>query len=142
ARQRAALLGRCVRLIASAGSNCTEEAVSLSRRIIETARPDALLHVTGYYNNPPQEGLRTHFTLIANLAAEHDTGVILYNIPGRTGSRIEVPTLIELAQHSAIIGVKDATGDLAALEQVLAGTDRETFAVLSGEDHLVADVIE
>src|SRR5690606_15180458 len=61
---------------------------------------------------------------------------------GRTGSRIEVPTLIELAQHSAIIGVKDATGDLAALEQVLAGTDRETVAVLSGEDHLVADVIE
>jgi 4-hydroxy-tetrahydrodipicolinate synthase len=139
-RARAQDLGRRVVCLASAGSNSTDEALHLSERIVRAIQPDALLHVTGYYNNPPQEGLRAHFLAVADLAERFETGVILYNIPGRTGSRIEADTLIRLAEHPAIVAVKDATGDLESLERVAAGTDRETFALLSGEDHLVVEV--
>lgn len=141
ARRVAAERGREVVIIGNAGSNCTHEALSLTRRIAEVAQPDALLHVTGYYNNPPQEGLRHHFETIANLAAELGTGVILYNIPGRTQSRIEHDTLVALAKHPAIVGVKDATGDLEAAERLIDAVDYEKFAVLSGEDHLVAELM-
>ncbi|MGL4514818.1 MAG: 4-hydroxy-tetrahydrodipicolinate synthase [Lacipirellulaceae bacterium] len=140
ARAKAQDLGRRIVCLASAGSNSTDEALHLSERIAAAIQPDALLHVTGYYNNPPQEGLRAHFTAVGNLAERLDTSVILYNIPGRTGSRIEAETLISLAEHPAIVAVKDATGDLAALERVAEATDRDTFALLSGEDHLVVEV--
>ena len=141
ARARAAELGRPVTCLASAGSNSTDEALHLSERITHAIQPDALLHVTGYYNNPPQEGLRAHFTEVADLARRLDTSLVLYNIPGRTGSRIETETLIRLAEHPAIAAVKDATGDLESLERVRAATDPESFALLSGEDHLVVEVM-
>lgn len=141
ARGRAADLGRPVRCLASAGSNSTDEALHLSERIIKAIQPDAMLHVTGYYNNPPQEGLFKHFTAVADLCAKLDTGVILYNVPSRTNSKIEPETIIELAKHQAIIAVKDATGDLEGLEKIAAATDRSEFALISGEDHLVADII-
>ncbi|MEO1496923.1 MAG: 4-hydroxy-tetrahydrodipicolinate synthase [Planctomycetota bacterium] len=141
ARMRAAELGRPVTCLASAGSNSTDEALHLSERITLAIRPDALLHVTGYYNNPPQEGLRAHFLEVADLAQRLDTSIVLYNIPSRTGSRIEVETMIRLAEHPAIAAVKDATGDLASLEAIRAATDPETFSLLSGEDHLVVDVM-
>lgn len=141
ARARAAELGRSVTCLASAGSNSTDEALHLSERIAHAIQPDALLHVTGYYNNPPQEGLRAHFLEVADLAQRLDTSIILYNIPGRTGSRIEVETMIRLAEHPAIAAVKDATGDLASLEAIRAATDPDSFSLLSGEDHLVVDVM-
>lgn len=141
ARSGAAARGRPLTCLASAGSNATAEALHLTRHIAETSHPDGLLHVTGYYNNPPQEGLLRHFEAVADLAGELDTSVILYNIPGRTGSRIEADTVIRLARHPAIAAVKDATGDLEALARVRAATDPESFALLSGEDHLVAAVI-
>lgn len=141
ARAGAAARGRPLTCLASAGSNATAEALHLTRHIAETSHPDGLLHVTGYYNNPPQEGLLRHFEAVADLAGELDTSVILYNIPGRTGSRIEAETVIRLARHPAIAAVKDATGDLEALARVRAETDPESFALLSGEDHLVAAVI-
>jgi len=141
ARAGAAARGRPLTCLASAGSNATAEALHLTRHIAETSHPDGLLHVTGYYNNPPQEGLLRHFEAVADLAGELDTSVILYNIPGRTGSRIEAETVIRLARHPTIAAVKDATGDLEALARVRAETDPESFALLSGEDHLVAAVI-
>jgi len=141
ARAGAAARGRPITCLASAGSNATAEALHLTRHIAETSHPDGLLHVTGYYNNPPQEGLLRHFEAVADLAGELDASVILYNIPGRTGSRIEANTVIRLARHPAIAAVKDATGDLEALARVRAETDPESFALLSGEDHLVAPVI-
>ncbi len=141
ARAGAAARGRPLTCLASAGSNATAEALHLTRHIAETSHPDGLLHVTGYYNNPPQEGLLRHFEAVADLAGELDTSVILYNIPGRTGSRIEAETVIRLARHPAIAAVKDATGDLEALARVRAETNPESFALLSGEDHLVAAVI-
>lgn len=142
ARAGAADRGRSIVCLASAGSNCTNEALHLTERITQAIQPDALLHVTGYYNNPPQEGLRTHFQTVGDLAQQLDTSVILYNIPGRTGSRIEVPTMIELAAHPAIVAVKDATGDLESLEQIRAATSPDEFALISGEDHLVFDVMK
>lgn len=141
ARARAAELGRSVTCLASAGSNSTDEALHLTERITRAIHPDALLHVTGYYNNPPQEGLRAHFTAVADLAQRLGTSIVLYNIPGRTGSRIDAETMIRLAEHAAIVAVKDATGDLASLERVRGATDPAAFALLSGEDHLVVDVM-
>lgn len=140
-RARAKELGRPIACLASAGSNSTDEALHLSERIAHAIQPDALLHVTGYYNNPPQEGLRAHFLEVADLAQRLDTSVILYNIPSRTGSRIEVQTMIRLAEHPAIVAVKDATGDLASLEAIRAATDPQAFALISGEDHLVVEVM-
>ncbi|MBI5154203.1 dihydrodipicolinate synthase family protein, partial [Candidatus Poribacteria bacterium] len=104
-------------------------------------RVDALLHVTGYYNNPPQEGLLRHFRLMGDLAAENDASVILYNVPGRTKSNIEADTTIELSTHPAIVAIKEASGDLNQVQKILDQTDRNEFTVLSGEDHLVAEII-
>ncbi|MEJ2383651.1 MAG: 4-hydroxy-tetrahydrodipicolinate synthase [Xanthomonadales bacterium] len=141
ARTRAKELGRAVTCLASAGSNATAEALHLTEHIADASGPDGLLHVTGYYNNPPQEGLLRHFETVADLAERLDTPILLYNIPGRTGSRIEPGTVIRLARHPGIAGLKDATGDLEALAAIRAATDPDTFALLSGEDHLVAPVI-
>ncbi|MBX3727935.1 MAG: 4-hydroxy-tetrahydrodipicolinate synthase [Candidatus Sumerlaeia bacterium] len=141
ARERARAAGRTIVCLASAGSNSTAEALSMSVRIADAVAPDALLHVTGYYNNPPQEGLRAHFEAIADEMAPRGVGIILYNIPGRTASRIEPATMVRLAQHPAIVAVKDANGDLESLRRIRAETDPGTFALLSGEDHLVADII-
>jgi 4-hydroxy-tetrahydrodipicolinate synthase len=141
ARARARSLGRTITCLASAGSNATAEALHLTQHIAEASHPDGLLHVTGYYNNPPQEGLLRHFETVADLAERLGSSIILYNIPGRTGSRIEPDTVIRLARHPGIAAVKDATGDLAALERIRAETDPESFALLSGEDHLVSAVI-
>lgn len=141
ARGRAVDLGRPVTCLASAGSNSTEEALHLTERITKAIHPDALLHVTGYYNNPPQEGLRSHFEAVGDLAERLDTSIILYNIPGRTGSRIEPDTMIRLAEHPAIAAVKDATGDLDSLDTIRKATDPKAFTLLSGEDHLVVEVM-
>lgn len=142
ARAGAKARGRSVTCLASAGSNATAEAIYMSRNIINAVQPDALLHVTGYYNNPPQEGLIKHFEAVGNLTAELDTSIILYNIPGRTGSRIEPKTMIRLAKHQAIAAVKDATGDLDSLKEIHAAVNSDEFAILSGEDHLASKTIE
>jgi 4-hydroxy-tetrahydrodipicolinate synthase len=141
ARGYAAGRGRPVQVIAAAGSNSTSEAAYMSREILRGGRVDALLHITGYYNNPPQEGLLKHFLRMADLAAEYDTAVILYNVPSRTGSNVEAQTVIELARHPAIIAMKEASGNLDQIQAILDGTDRESFTVVSGEDHLVAEVL-
>jgi 4-hydroxy-tetrahydrodipicolinate synthase len=140
-RELAASLGRPLLAIAGCGANDTARALEMSRRVLDHARPDALLHVTGWYNNPPQEGLFRHFSAVADLAAERDVGVILYNVPSRTASNLRVETVVRLARHPAVLGIKEASGDLVQVAAVLAGTDREGFAVLSGEDHLVAEII-
>lgn len=141
ARRRATDRGRRVLILANAGSNATHEALSLTRRIGEAVEVDAFLHVTGYYNNPPQDGLRRHFEAVAEAALQVGAPIILYNIPGRTASRLEAGTIVQLAEHPGIVGIKDASGDLEAIRQVIERTDRRSFAVLSGEDHLVHDII-
>jgi 4-hydroxy-tetrahydrodipicolinate synthase len=92
------------------------------------AGADGLLVVTPYYSRPPQEGLRQHFRAVADST---ELPVLLYDIPGRTGTAIATETLIELARHERIVGVKDAKGDLVASSRVLAETDLSYY---SGDD--------
>lgn len=118
-----------VPVIAGAGSNATAEAIELAR-FAEKAGADALLTVTGYYNKPSQAGLIAHFTALHDAVS---LPIILYNVPGRTVANLSVETIGELSRLPRIIGVKDATGDLArvALQRVASGKE---FIQLSGED--------
>jgi 4-hydroxy-tetrahydrodipicolinate synthase len=133
---------REILIVAAAGSNATHEALHLSRGILDQADVDALLHVTGYYNNPPQEGLARHFEAVADLAGEYDTPIILYNVPSRTASNLEAATVLRLSRHPAIVGIKEASGKLEQIRIILDNTERDHFAVLSGEDHLVYEIMK
>jgi len=118
-----------VPVIAGAGSNATAEAVALTRHAKEVGA-DAVLSVTGYYNKPSQEGLYRHFAAIAEAC---DIPIVLYNIPGRTIVEISVETMARLAKLPNIVGVKDATANLArpSRERLAVG---KGFRLLSGED--------
>ncbi|MET9021296.1 4-hydroxy-tetrahydrodipicolinate synthase [Actinopolymorpha sp. NPDC004070] len=114
-------------VLAGTGTNDTRHAVELSVQA-EKAGAHGLLVVTPYYNKPPQEGLLAHFSTVAD-----STGlpVMLYDIPGRTGTAIATETLIRLAEHDRIVAVKDAKGDIAGTTAVLARSD---LAYYSGSD--------
>jgi 4-hydroxy-tetrahydrodipicolinate synthase len=106
-------------ILAGVGTNDTAHSRELARQA-ERAGADGLLVVTPYYNKPPQHALVMHFTAVADAA---DLPVLLYDIPGRTGTPIATETLIQLAEHPRIVAVKDAKDDVAATSQVLARTD-------------------
>ena len=97
-----------VPVIAGAGSNSTDEAIALTKHA-KAVGADAVLHVTGYYNKPSQEGQYRHFMAVADAT---DLPILLYNIPGRAIVDISVETMARLAKHPNIIGVKDATANL------------------------------
>jgi 4-hydroxy-tetrahydrodipicolinate synthase len=122
-----------VPVIAGAGSNSTEEAIDFTRHAKE-AGADAALSVCPYYNKPSQEGMYLHFKAIAEAV---DLPIIIYNIPGRSIVDMSVDTMARLAKISNIVGVKDATADLA---RPLAGrlAMGDDFCQLSGEDATVA----
>jgi len=116
-------------VIAGSGGNSTTRSVALSRAAVE-AGADALLVVTPYYNRPTQEGLYRHFTAIADTAG---APVILYNVPSRTSCDLLPETVARLATHRRIIGIKEATGDVARGEAVRRLCP-EHFLLLSGDD--------
>lgn len=118
-------------VIAGTGSNSTEEAVRLTRAA-EKAGADGALMISPYYNRPTQEGIYQHYQKVA---AAVGIPIIVYNIPGRTGSKIEPDTLARLAEIKNIAGVKEATGSVdQAIEVIrLCG---DNLAVYSGEDSL------
>ncbi len=118
-----------VPIIAGAGSNSTREAIGLVE-FAQDLGADAILAVTGYYNKPSQAGLVAHFTALHD---NTDLPIILYNVPGRTIANLSVETVAALSQLPRIIGIKDATGDLArvALQRLASGED---FIQISGED--------
>jgi dihydrodipicolinate synthase len=116
-------------VIAGTGSNSTEEAIFLTRHARQ-AGADAALVVAPYYNKPTQEGLFRHFEAIAKAV---DIPIIVYNIPGRSVVNISVETFVRLAKLPNIVGVKDATADLARPLQIRAALGPE-FCQLSGED--------
>ncbi len=122
-----------VPVIAGAGSNSTDEAVEFTKHA-KSAGADGVLSVAPYYNKPSQEGLYQHFKAVAESA---DIPVIVYNIPGRSIVDISVDTMARMAKIPNIVGVKDATADLARplATRVTAGKD---FCQLSGEDATVA----
>ena len=116
-------------VIAGSGGNSTTRSVALSRAAVE-AGADALLVVTPYYSRPTQEGLYRHFTAIADAAG---APVILYNVPSRTSCDLLPETVARLATHRRIIGIKEATGDVARGEAVRRLCP-EHFLLLSGDD--------
>ncbi len=124
-----AAAGRRVPVIAGAGSNNTAHAVELTRRA-KQAGADAVLVVTPYYNRPSQEGLYAHFKAI-NDAVEFP--IFVYNIPSRSVVDIAVETMARIAKLANVVGLKDATGDLARVSRQRAACGVE-FIQLSGED--------
>jgi 4-hydroxy-tetrahydrodipicolinate synthase len=118
-----------VPVIAGAGSNSTAEAIDLTRHA-KMAGADGALVVTPYYNKPTQEGLYLHFKAVAEAA---DIPVLIYNIPGRSVVDMSVETMARLAKLPNIVGVKDATANLARVSQQRAAAGPD-FIQLSGED--------
>ena len=119
-------------VIAGTGSNSTDEAVRLTRAA-EKSGADGALMISPYYNRPTQEGIYQHYKKVAS---EVGIPIIIYNIPGRTGSKIEPETLARLAEVKNIAGVKEATGSVdQAIDVIRLCGDR--FAVYSGEDSLI-----
>jgi len=118
-----------VPVIAGAGSNSTAEAIDFARHAKDVGA-DAVLVVMPYYNKPTQEGLFRHFEAINDAV---DVPIVLYNVPSRTVSDMQVDTMTRCAALKNVIGVKDATADMAraSLERLACGPD---FVLLSGED--------
>jgi 4-hydroxy-tetrahydrodipicolinate synthase len=96
-----------------------------------------LLHVSPMYNKPPQRGIVAHFTAIADAV---DLPIVVYNVPGRTGSNIEAATTLELAKHARIVSVKEASANLAQITDCIRGKP-DGFTVLSGDDELTLPVL-
>jgi 4-hydroxy-tetrahydrodipicolinate synthase len=118
-------------LIAGTGSNSTAEAVALTQHA-ESAGADAALLICPYYNRPTQKGLIEHFRAVAESTS---LPIIMYNIPKRTGINMEAATTIELSRVPNIVGIKEASGDLEQIMQIIPHT--EDFNVLTGDDQLL-----
>src|SRR5258705_847225 len=125
-----------VPVVAGAASNDTKKAIALSREM-ESAGATHLLHVSPMYNKPPQRGIVAHFRAIADTVA---LPIVVYNVPGRTGSNIEAATTLELAAHPRIASVKEASGSLPQITDVIAGKPAN-FTVLSGDDELTLPIL-
>ncbi len=121
-------------VIAGTGSNDTAYAKEMSVDA-EKAGADALLLVTPYYNKTSQRGLVAHFTAIADAV---DIPIILYNVPSRTGCKIEIGTYKELAKHKNIAAAKEACGDISLVAQLAAETDLDIY---SGNDDQVVPIM-
>jgi 4-hydroxy-tetrahydrodipicolinate synthase len=122
-------VGDRAKVVAGVGTNVTAHTIELARQARD-AGAHGLLVVTPYYSKPAQDALAAHFTAVADST---DLPVIVYDIPGRTGIAVGAETLVRLAAHPRIIGVKDAKGDLAATSHVLARTG---LVYYSGDDML------
>ena len=127
-------VGDRAKVLAGSGTNNTAHAVELSRQAAE-AGADGLLVVTPYYSLPPQDALVAHFETVASAT---DLPMILYDIPHRSGRPIETASLLQLAKHPNIIGVKDAKNDIVASAEVMAQTD---LAYYAGDDAKVLPLL-
>ncbi|HEY6787935.1 MAG TPA: 4-hydroxy-tetrahydrodipicolinate synthase [Trebonia sp.] len=120
-------VGDRAKVVAGVGTNVTAHTIHLARQA-ERAGAHGLLVVTPYYNKPAQDALAVHFAAVADAT---ELPVLIYDIPSRTAVAVATDTLVRLAEHPRIIGVKDAKGDLVATSHVLARTD---LAYYSGDD--------
>ena len=107
-----------LKVIAGTGANSTHEAIELTREVLDQG-VDGTLQVTPYYNKPTQTGLLRHFTAVADLGLP----VILYNVPGRSGAEIAIPTVAELAKHPNIVCIKEAAGKVDRVSRIKSVCD-------------------
>lgn len=122
--------GGRVPVIAGTGSNCTDKAIHMTEKAKQIGAT-ASLQVAPYYNKPTGEGFFRHFTAIADAV---DLPMVVYNIPGRAGKNIENPVMLKLAQHKNIVAVKEASGNISQMMDLIAKKPKD-FAVLSGDDN-------
>jgi 4-hydroxy-tetrahydrodipicolinate synthase len=127
---------RRIPIIAGTGANSTSEAIELTKEA-KNLGADACLLVTPYYNKPTQEGLFQHFKLIAESV---DIEQILYNVPGRTAVDLSVQITTRLSEISNIIGIKDATGDLKIIKELVKSCP-DDFLLLTGDDATAVEFI-
>lgn len=126
-----------VPVIAGAASNDTKKAIALSRAVID-AGATHLLHASPMYSRPPQRGIIEHFHAIAEAVTRP---VVLYNVPARTGSNMEAATTLALAAHANIVAMKEASGNLAQIDEILRHRP-DGFSVVSGDDALTVQMME
>ena len=127
-----------VPVVAGTGSNSTAEALELTQSAAD-AGADAALLITPYYNKPNDEGMFRHFTRIAD---NTDIPQILYNVPTRTCINMKPELTARLAQHPNIIGIKEASGDLGQISEIIRLTQDEDFVLFSGDDAMTLPIIE
>ena len=124
-------VGTDAHVIAGTGTNWTEHSVELTRAA-EKAGADAALVVTPYYNRPPQDALLNHFRMVADSS---NLPILLYDVPSRSATKIEVDTILKAAEHPNIVGLKDAGGDIAT-STLLAARMPDGFEIYSGDDSM------
>lgn len=125
-----------VPVVGGAGSNDTQKAIALSKMVRDVGVTH-LLHTSPMYNKPPQRGIVAHYTAIADAV---DLPIIVYNVPGRTGSNVEAATTLEMAKMPGIVAVKEASGRLSQIADIIR--DRPPgFSVLSGDDELTLPIM-
>src|SRR6201993_1085457 len=117
-----------VAIVAGATSNSTQDAVEKAKEVAARPGVDAILTASPYYNKPTQEGQYRHFRAIAEAVGKP---ILLYNVPGRTSANLEPATLARLTEVANIVGVKEASGNMTQIAEVL-NLVPETFQVLSG----------
>lgn len=124
------------KVIAGTGNYNTEETIELTKKA-EKLEVDGCLLVVPYYNKPPQEGLKKHFEAVAT---KTNLPVILYNVPSRTACNLEAETTIELSKVENIVGIKEASGNLAQIGKIIANTP-DDFLVYSGDDAFTYSIL-
>ncbi|MGD6965111.1 4-hydroxy-tetrahydrodipicolinate synthase [Rossellomorea vietnamensis] len=125
-----------VPVLAGTGSNNTYASVEFTKKAVETGI-DAIMVVVPYYNKPSQEGMYQHFKTIAEAT---ELPVMLYNVPGRAVAKISPETVIRLSEISNITAVKEASGDLDAMTEIIANTP-DDFLLYSGDDGLTLPIL-
>ncbi|MEH7522884.1 4-hydroxy-tetrahydrodipicolinate synthase [Bacillus sp. JJ1503] len=128
--------GGRVPIIAGTGSNNTRTSISLTRKA-EEAGVDGIMLVAPYYNKPSQEGMYQHFKAIAEATS---LPIMLYNIPGRSVVNMSVETIVRLSEIQNIVAIKEASGDLDAMAQIISQTPAD-FTLYSGDDGLTLPVL-
>lgn len=125
-----------VPVLAGTGSNNTAEALRFTKAA-KNLGADGVLVISPYYNKPNRSGLIKHYTKLADL----DIPVILYNVPGRTGQNLPPDLVAELAAHPNIVGVKEASGNISQISDIIEQTRDEDFVVLSGDDGMTLPIL-
>jgi 4-hydroxy-tetrahydrodipicolinate synthase len=126
-----------VPVIAGTGSNNTREALELTKHAADAGANAALL-ITPYYNKPNDSGLFEHFRLIAEKC---DIPIILYNVPKRTGVDLKPDLVARLSKIKNIVGIKEASGSLTQVSQIIENTKGSSFTLLSGDDDITLPVV-